>query len=168
MPKAVEAGGQSLLSKREPKKSARGEQDIEALRLRKQRWEIKRFFFDESGFYPESSIPYACQFPGEEPESSSSKSPRLNAAGFLSPDMTFHSFVFECPINSDVAITCFDYVSERITQESRVVIDNAPMHTSDAFDELIERREAKGLCAYRLPSYKQGCSRAIKIFLAVD
>lgn len=34
-----------------------------------------------------------------------------------------------------------------------MVIDNAPMHTSDAFEECIERWEAKGLFVYRLPAY---------------
>jgi transposase len=34
-----------------------------------------------------------------------------------------------------------------------VVIDNAPMHTSDAFEDSIEHWEAKGLFVYRLPAY---------------
>lgn len=146
-------GRRSLRSKRDPKEFARGKQDVEALRRRKQRQEIELFFFDESGFCLESSIPYAYQFPGEDLELPASKSARLNVVGFLSPDMTFHSFVFECSINSDVVIACFDYVSERITQDTWVVIDNAPMHTSDAFEENLERWEAKGLFVYRLPAY---------------
>ena len=115
--------------------------------------DLHTFYFDESGFCLESSIPYAYQFPGEELELPSSKSARLNVLGFLSPDMTFHSFVFECSVTSDVVIACFDYVSERITQETWVVIDNAPMQTSDAFEEAIEGWEAKGLFIYRLPAY---------------
>ena len=67
--------------------------------------------------------------------------------------MTFHAFVFEGSITSDVVIACFEYISARITQETWVVIDNAPMHTSDAFEEYIEQWEAKGLFVYRLPAY---------------
>lgn len=146
-------GRQSLRSKRDPDEFARGNQEVEELRRRKQQHEIELFYFDESGFCLESSIPYAYQFPGEELELPSSKSARLNVLGFLSPDMTFHSFVFECSVNSDVVIACFDYLSERITQEPWVVIDNASMHTSDAFDGAIGRWEAKGLFVYRLPAY---------------
>ena len=146
-------GRRSLRSKRDPEEFARGKSEVKALRRRKQQHEIELFYFDESGFCLESSIPYAYQFPGEELEIPSSNSRRLNVAGFLSPDMTFHSFVFECSINSDVVIACFDYVSERITRETWVVIDNAPMHTSAAFEECVERWEAKGLYIYRLPAY---------------
>lgn len=146
-------GRRSLRSKREPDEFARGKQEVEDLRRRKQRHEIELFYFDESGFCLEPSIPYAYQFPGEEIEIPSSKSARLNVAGFLSPDMTFHAFVFECSINSDVVMACFDYVSERITQETWVVVDNASMHTSDAFEECLEGWEAKGLFVYRLPAY---------------
>lgn len=146
-------GRQSLRSKRDPDEFAQGKREVEELRRRKQRHEIELFYFDESGFCLESSVPYAYQFPGEELELPSSKSARLNVLGFLSPDMTFHSFVFECSVNSDVVIACFDYVSERITQETWVVIDNASMHTSEAFEENIERWEANGLYVYRLPAY---------------
>jgi transposase len=143
----------SLQSKRDPEEFARGKREVEALRRRRQRHEIELFFFDESGFSLEPSIPYAYQFPGEALEIPSSKSARLNVLGFLSPEMAFHSFVFECSINSDVVMACFDYVSERITQETWVVVDNASMHTSDAFEERIGHWEAKGLFVYRLPAY---------------
>jgi transposase len=146
-------GRRSLQSKRDPEEFAQGKREVEALRQRQQRHEIELFFFDESGFSLEPSIPYAYQFPGEELEIPSSKSARLNVLGFLSPDMAFHSFVFECSINSDVVIACFDYVSERITQETWVVVDNASMHTSDAFEDRITQWEAKGLFVYRLPAY---------------
>lgn len=146
-------GRQSLRSKRDPDEFARGKHEVDALRRRKQRHEIELFYFDESGFCLESSIPYAYQFPGEEIELPRSKSARLNVLGFLSPDMIFHSFVFECSVNSDVVIACFEYLSERLTQETWVVIDNASIHTSDAFEEYIDRWEAKGLFVYRLPAY---------------
>lgn len=146
-------GRQSLRSKRDPDEFAQGKREVEDLRRRKQRHEIELFYFDESGFCLESSIPYAYQFPGEELELPSSRSARLNVLGFLSPNMSFHSFVFECSVNSDVVIACFDYVSERITQETWVVIDNAPMHTSETFEDCLERWEAKGLHVYRLPAY---------------
>lgn len=146
-------GRRSLRSKRDPEDFDKGKREVEALRRRKQQQAIELFYFDESGFCLESSIPYAYQFPGEELELPSSKSRRLNVLGFLSPDMTLHAWVFECSVNSDVVIACFDALSECLTQETWVVIDNASMHTSDTFEDALERWESNDLFVYRLPAY---------------
>ncbi len=126
---------------------------LEQLRRRQQQGEIGLFYFDECGFTLESPIPSAWQFPEEHLELPSSKSRRLNVLGFLSPDMLFHSCVFESSINRDVVIACFDWLSDRITQDTWVVIDNAPMHTSHAFEDKIPEWAAKGLFIQRLPKY---------------
>lgn len=143
----------SLRSKREQGAFDTGKQEVKELRCQNQQGNVGLFFFDEVGFCLEPSIPYAYQFPGEAIEVLSSKSRRLNVLGFLSPDMTFHSFVFECSINSDVVIACFDYLSDHISQKTWVVLDNASMHTSDAFEACIAQWETKGLFMYRLPAY---------------
>lgn len=143
----------SLRSKRDPHRFRAAKTLLEQLRRRQQRGEIALFYFDESGFTLEPPVPYAWQFPDEQLEMPSSKSRRLNVLGFLSPDMDFHSFVFESSITSDVVIACFDWLSGQITQDTWVVIDNAPMHTSDAFEDKIPEWEAKGLFIQRLPTY---------------
>jgi transposase len=143
----------SLRSKRDQQQFDAAKAELEQLRRRQQRGEIGLFYFDESGFTLEPPIPYAWQFPDEQIEIPSSKSRRLNVLGFLSPDNTFHSFVFECSVNSEVVIACFDYLSEQITQETWVVLDNAPTHTSDAFEECLQRWKAKGLFIQRIPAY---------------
>ena len=143
----------SLRSKRDQQQFDAAKATLEELRRRQQRKEIALFYFDECGFTLEPPIPYAWQFPEEPIEIPSSKSRRLNVLGFLSPDNTFHSLVFECSVNSDVVIACFDYLSEQITQETWVVLDNASMHTSDAFEDCLPRWEAKGLFIQRIPAY---------------
>jgi transposase len=143
----------SLRSKRDQQQFDAAKTQLEALRRRQQRQEIGLFYFDECGFTLEPPVPYAWQFPDEPIEIPSSKSRRLNVLGFLSPDNTFHSLVFECSVNSDVVIACLDYLSEQITQETWVVLDNASMHTSDAFEDCLPRWEAKGLFIQRIPAY---------------
>lgn len=143
----------SLRSKRDQQQFDAAKAELEELRRRQQRKEIGLFYFDECGFTLEPPIPYAWQFPDEQIEIPSSKSRRLNVVGFLSPDNTFHSLVFECSVNSDVVIACVDYLSEQITQETWVVLDNASIHTSDAFEECIQRWEVKGLFIQRIPVY---------------
>jgi transposase len=143
----------SLRSKRDSQQFTEAKAELEQLRRRQQQGAIGLFYFDECGFSLEPSIPYAWQFPDEQIEIPSSKSRRLNVLGFLSPDNVFHSFVFACSINSDVVIACFDYLSEQITQDTWVVVDNAPMHTSEAFEDKIADWEAKGLFIQRIPAY---------------
>jgi transposase len=143
----------SLRSKRDQQEFDAARVELEALRRRQQRKEIGLFYFDECGFTLEPPVPYAWQFPDEPIEVPSAKSRRLNVVGFLSPDNTFHSFVFECSVNSDVVIACFDFLSEQITQDTWVVLDNASMHTSDAFEDCLQRWEARGLFIQRLPAY---------------
>ncbi len=143
----------SRRSQRDQKQFDAAKVEREQLRRRQQRREIDLFSFDECGFTLEPPIPYAWQFPDEQIELPSSKSRRLNVLGFLSPDNTFHSFVCEWSITSEVVIACFDYLSEQIMQETWVVLDNASIHTSDAFEECLPRWKAKGLFIQRTPAY---------------
>jgi transposase len=143
----------SLRSKRNQAQFDATKTILEDLRRRQQRGEIGLFSFDECGLTLEPPVPYAWQFPDEQLEMPSSTSRRLNVLGFLSPDMLFHSFVFECSVNSDVVIACFDWLSDHITQDTWVVIDNAPMHTSNAFEDKMPEWKAKGLFIQRLPTY---------------
>ena len=55
------------------------------------------------------------------------------------------SFVFEGTIDSQVIIAGFNEFCKTLTKPTWVVIDNAPMHTSDAFAKQRVEWEAKGL-----------------------
>jgi hypothetical protein len=81
------------------------------------------------------------------------KSRRLNVLGFLSPPQPLTSFVFEGTIDSQVIIACFNEFCKTLTKPTWVVIDNAPVHTSDAFAEQRVEWEAKGLFIKYLPPY---------------
>jgi len=50
-------------------------------------------------------------------------------------------------------IECFDTFSRLIEKETWVVIDNAPTHTSEEFDDQIETWAQRGLHLYFLPAY---------------
>jgi transposase len=143
----------SLKSTRDEQAFEHAKTEIKALRQQQQRGEIDLFYFDESGFSLEPVVPYAWQPIGEYIEIPASKSSRFNVLGFLNTSNQFHSFVFECSITSDVVIACFDWFSEQITRKTVVLIDNASIHTSDAFQDNLEQWEAKGLVIKRLPAY---------------
>ena len=52
-----------------------------------------------------------------------------------------------------MVIGCFDRIAQSIEKETVVVIDNAPPHRSQEFEEKIEEWEKLGLKIYYLPTY---------------
>lgn len=143
----------SLRSKRDDKEFEQAKQEIQVLREQQQSGEIDLYYFDQSGFSLEPTVPYAWQPIGEYIEVPTSRSSRLNVLGFLSPDNQFQSFTFKCSIDSDVVVTCFDAFSETITKKTVVIIDNAPTHTSCKFNDNTKKWEEKGLYIKYLPPY---------------
>lgn len=63
------------------------------------------------------------------------------------------SYVFEGTIDSHVVTGCIDLLAETIERETVIVIDNAPTHTSQEFEEKIQEWEKLGLKIYYLPKY---------------
>jgi transposase len=114
---------------------------------------IDLFFSDQSGFQIGSYVPYAYQPVGETLEIPGDSRKRLNVMGFFSPDNRLISFTFECTINSDAVIACFDEFVKQTTKTSVAVIDNAPMHHSTDFCDKINEWAEKGLFIMYLPPY---------------
>jgi transposase len=52
-----------------------------------------------------------------------------------------------------MVISCFDLIPENLTKETWIVLDNAPIHRSEEFEEKIEEWEQVGLKIYFLPAY---------------
>jgi len=62
-------------------------------------------------------------------------------------------YVFECKIDSDVVIACFDDYVKRIDKKTIIVLDNASVQTSKKFKAKRPEWEAQGLNFYYLPPY---------------
>ena len=128
-------------------------EELKIFKLREDRGEIDLRYFDETGFCLEPYIPYAWQEKGEQIQVDSQKSNRLNAVGILNRRNDLEVYLFESSINSDVVIACLDKFSEKIEIETVLVIDNASIHTSNAFiDKQAEWKEKK-LTIFFLPTY---------------
>ncbi len=111
------------------------------------------WYYDEAGFTLEPSIPYAWQLVGERLELSSAHGPRQNVLGFFNLHNQFHSFAFQGPIDTGTVTHCFDLFSKLRKKPALVIIDQAPIHTSDEFEEEIERWEEDDLYIKFLPAY---------------
>ena len=143
----------SLRSKRNQDKFDAATAEIKELIQQHKEHEIDLCYFDESGFTLEPCVPYAWQSTGETIEIPSSKSKRLNVLGFVNRDCKFDSFVFEGSINTSVVVACIDEFSNQIKRPTTLIIDNAPTHTSNEFNENLEKWKERDLTIYRLPTY---------------
>ena len=110
-------------------------------------------YFDGAGFSLIPCVPYAWQLRGETLEIPSVHSPRLNVLGFLNLNGSLESYVFEGPIDSEVLIKCFDDYCQRMKKPALIVLDNAPVQRSAAFESRIETWEGQGLYLLFLPPY---------------
>ena len=143
----------SLRGVRDEKDFRTAQAELTQLRAAAAGGEFDLYYYDEAGFSLEPCVPYAWQPQGETLELPSAASERLNVLGFLRHDHEFQSFVFAGPIDSQVVISCFDRLSRGLRQLALVVIDNAPTHTSAAFEARRAEWEGRGLYVMFLPPY---------------
>ena len=116
--------------------------------------QIDLYYCDESGFSLTPNVPYGWQKTGETIGITSQRSKQINTLGLLSYDgRTLFPYTFECKVDTECVIACIDDFCESLRKPTIVVIDNASVHTSNAFFEQFARWEEKGLLFYFLPPY---------------
>lgn len=115
--------------------------------------EFDLWYFDEAGFTLTPCVPYAWQKVGQTLELASASGPRQNVLGFLNLRHQFHSFAFEGSIDTQTVIYCFNLFSQQLERPALVVLDNAPIHTSDDFAEQMASWQERGLSVKFIPPY---------------
>jgi transposase len=111
------------------------------------------WYYDEAGFTLPPAIPYAWQRVGQRLELASTHGPRQNVLGFFNLRNQFHSFAFQGAIDSHTVIHCFELFHHQQQRPAVVVVDNAPIHTSDDFEDELERWQKEDLYVKFLPPY---------------
>lgn len=143
----------STKDKRDKVEFKRAKAEIEALHAQEAAGELDVYYFDEAGFNLTPVVPYAWQEIGETIEILSSSSKRLNVLGFCNKAQDFHATTVQGSVSSATVIACFDQFCGTINKKTTVIIDNAPVHTSDKFKEKLKEWEKKGLSVKNLPTY---------------
>ncbi len=129
-------------------------QDLAELTRKANEGKIDLVYFDGSGFNLWAKVVYAWQKRGERITIPVSKGKAQNVLGFMwHRCQRFESFVFEGAVDSNVVIGCFDHIAHNIEHQTVVVIDNAPIHRSEEFEEKINEWAELGLQIYYLPTY---------------
>src|SRR6266511_707868 len=143
----------SLKSLRDPLAFAKGKGELEALQKQEDKGKIDLYYFDESGFTLDPYIPYAWQEPGTVIEIPARKCGRINVLGFMNRQNDLHPFLFEQSVDTSVVIACFEAFSKTLKKKTVVVMDNASVHTSEAFEECLSQWKKQGLIIKYLPPY---------------
>jgi transposase len=143
----------SLKSLRDPDAFAKATRELEALQHQEDQGRLALYYFDESGFALDPTIPYAWQAPNSVIELPARKSGRINVLGFMNRQNDLHPFLFEGAVHTGMVIACFDAFCHTLTQKTVVVIDNASIHTSEEFVDRLPYWKKKGLILKYLPPY---------------
>ena len=118
-------------------------------------------YFDESGFSLKPNIPYGWQAVGQTTGILCQRSKRQNVLGFMGRQGEWFYQVTEQAVTTETVIEAFDafsqqYYEREFLQHGKlcfVVIDNASMHTCNAFRERIEDWMLRGVIPRYLPTY---------------
>jgi len=119
------------------------------------------YYFDESSFSLSPNIPYGWSPKNETIMLEATHSKSLKVLGFLGLDNQLKAYTTTGIINSDFLIAIFDDFVEQLPKNSKtiVILDNAPTHTSNLFQDKIEEWEEQGLILYFLPTYSPELNR---------
>jgi transposase len=110
-------------------------------------------YFDESGFCLVPYIPYAWQEQGETISIESGHSKRLNVLGFMNRRNDLEAYTIEGAVDRAVVIHFFNAFCKTIEGPTVVVVDNASIHRSEAFQDALPKWEKEGLLVFYLPEY---------------
>ena len=104
-------------------------------------------------------VPYGWQDKSGAEDFKASKSKRLNVIGLLNRNNDLESYIFENKITSEIVIKFLDNYANKIKKLTVVVIDNAPIHRSKAFQKKIAEWKEKKLEIFWLPTYSPYAKR---------
>jgi len=114
---------------------------------------IGLFFGDQSTFNMEGYVPYGWQPKGQYIEITPAKTKGTQVFGLMSLSDELYSYTYKGSANSALIISFLDDFQTIITKPTVVVLDNAPIHTSMAFQEKIEKWKENDLYVFFLPTY---------------
>lgn len=115
--------------------------------------EIDLRYLDESGFSLVPYIPYAWQEKGTTITLKSCQSKRINVLGLMNCRNELCYEIHQGIIDSEVVINFLDIFSQNLSKMTVVVMDQAPIHTSDRLLQKLPEWEQKNLKIFWLPTY---------------
>jgi transposase len=138
----------------EPHTDSRSQELIARLPARASPGEGALWDCDGAGFCGEPSRPYAWQPIGAAiAVPTSSQRRRLNVFAFLQRNNDLYPYMIEGRVDTSVIRECFDQWSEQRDKRRDVLLDNAPMHRSNALIPQLPQWVRQGLMVKYRPAY---------------
>lgn len=137
----------------DPELYGQKKQELEVLKHQEDHGEIDLFYFDESGFCLVPYLPYAWQERGEPIALPSGRSSRLNILGFMSRKQELQAYSIRGKVTSKTVIDCLNDFCQTVTKKTVIVMDNARIHPSAAFEEQKPKWQKRGVEVFFLPKY---------------
>ena len=126
---------------------------------------IDLYYADGSHFSLVPSVRYAWQRKGEEVLLPSTRSTALSVFGIMSLDCQLHYHLCQGTLNSEKIIAVIDEFVPHIKKQTVLVIDNAPVHRSNAFKAKKMEWEQQDLYVYFLPPYSPELNKIERLWL---
>jgi hypothetical protein len=111
------------------------------------------WYYDEAGVTLQPSLPSAWPLGGQRLELASAPGPRQTVLGFFNWHPQFHAFAFQGSLASHPLSPCFELFHPRQQNPAVVIVDNAPIHTREDFEDERARWQNEGLSVKFLPPY---------------
>jgi hypothetical protein len=111
------------------------------------------YYFNESGFCCILYFPYAWQEKGQTIQLESRPSKHLNVLQFLSKHNELQAYSCLGSVKSDVVVRCINDFCKDRDKKTVLVMDNAPIHTSETFQNNIPLWKEKDSGVFYLPKY---------------
>ena len=124
-------------------------------------------FADESGFSLTPCVPYGWQAPGERYCLPTQRSPTQSIFGLLSQHNQLWTDWATKSITSAFVIDCLNRFVSQLNKVTLLVMDNARIHTSKAFQACLPEWEEKGLLIFYLPAYSPHLNRIERLWQKV-
>jgi len=137
----------------DPAEYAQKKAQLEGLKQLDELGLLDLYYLDQAGFCLIPCVPYGWQSIGETLEIPSCNSRRLNVLGIMNRRNDLKSYVWEQSINSDVVISCIDTGFPKPGKRTVIVMDQAPIHTSDAVQDKYQEWKERNIEIFELPRY---------------
>ena len=137
----------------EPEEYQHKKQALHELQQQASQGLLDLYYFDESGFCLTPYLPYAWQEQGQTICLPSRSSKRLNILGFLSKKNELQAYSCLGSVDSEVVVRCINDFCKDIDKRTVIVMDNSPIHTSEAFQKNIPLWKEQALDIFYLPKY---------------
>ena len=122
--------------------------------LRELTSEVELWFYDESSFHLNPTVPYAWQGKDSDLTLPAQRGNVLTVAGFMKTDNSFEGYYQQGSIDQDLFIAYIeDFIEKKVNRKTIVIIDRASFHTCAKVKQKSKDWQDKNLYIQLLPAY---------------